>query len=107
MVQTLTRRVDRLPVPDVILVDEAHHALAKSYQNILNRFPNAIILLFTATPHRTGRQQLDQIADDIIVGQSIHRLTEQGFLAPFKYFQPPGDFNEKVFKAWKYWRLHC
>ena len=98
MVQTRTRRVDRLPVPDVILVDEAHHALAKSYQNILNRFPNAIILLFTATPHRTGRQQLDQIADDIIVGQSIHRLTEQGFLAPFKYFQPPGDFNEKVLK---------
>ena len=98
MVQTLTRRVDRLPVPDVILVDEAHHALAKSYQNILNRFPNAIIMLFKATPHRTVRQQLEQIADDIIVGQSIHRLTEQGFLAPFKYFQPPGDFNEKVLK---------
>lgn len=98
MVQTLTRRVDRLPVPDVILVDEAHHALAKSYQNILNRFPNAIILLFTATPHRTGRQQLDQIADDIIVGQSIHELTEKGFLAPFRYFQPPNDFDEKALK---------
>ena len=98
MVQTLTRRVEKLPVPDVILVDEAHHALAKSYQNILNRFPNAIILLFTATPHRTGRQQLDQIADDIIIGQSIHELTEKGFLAPFKYFQPPGDFDEKFLK---------
>lgn len=98
MVQTLTRRVEKLPVPDVILVDEAHHALAKSYQNILNRFPNAIILLFTATPHRTGRQQLDQIADDIIVGQSIHELTEKGFLAPFRYFQPPNDFDEKALK---------
>lgn len=98
MVQTLTRRVNKLPVPDVILVDEAHHALAKSYQNILNKFPKAIVLLFTATPHRTGRQQLDQIADDIIVGQSIHELTEKGFLAPFKYFQPPGDFDEKSLK---------
>lgn len=98
MVQTLTRRVNKLPVPDVILVDEAHHALAKSYQNILNKFPKAIILLFTATPHRTGRMQLDQIADDIIVGQSIHELTEKGFLAPFKYFQPPGDFDEKSLK---------
>ena len=98
MVQTLTRRVEKLPVPDVILVDEAHHALAKSYQNILNRFPKAIVLLFTATPHRTGRQQLDQIADDIIIGQSIHELTEKGFLAPFKYFQPPGDFDEKSLK---------
>lgn len=98
MVQTLTRRVDRLPVPNVILVDEAHHALAKSYQNILNKFPKAIVLLFTATPHRTGRQQLDQIADDIIVGQSIHELTEKGFLAPFRYFQPPNDFDEKALK---------
>ena len=98
MVQTLTRRVDKLPTPSVILVDEAHHALAKSYQNILNRFPKAIILLFTATPHRTGRVQLDQIADDIIVGQSIHELTEKGFLAPFRYFQPPGDFDSSLLK---------
>ena len=98
MVQTLTRRVDKLDVPDLILVDEAHHALARSYQNILNKFPKAIVLLFTATPHRTGRVQLDRIADDIIVGQSIHELTEKGFLAPFRYFQPPGDFDSKLLK---------
>lgn len=98
MVQTLTRRIDKLKKPNVILVDEAHHALAKSYQRILNQFPKAIVLLFTATPHRTGRQQLDQIADDIIVGQSIHELTDKGFLAPFRYFQPPGDFDSKLLK---------
>lgn len=98
MVQTLTRRVDKLPIPDVILVDEAHHALAKSYQRILKQFPKAIVLLFTATPHRTGRMQLDQIADDIIVGQSIHELTDKGFLAPFRYFQPPNDFNRNLLK---------
>ncbi len=98
MVQTLTRRVDKLPTPSVILVDEAHHALAKSYQRILDKFPKAIVLLFTATPHRTGRMQLDQIADDIIVGQSIHELTDKGFLAPFRYFQPPNDFNVKALK---------
>ncbi|NRO91512.1 putative DNA repair helicase RadD [Lactobacillus helveticus] len=98
MVQTLTRRVDKLPTPNVILVDEAHHALAKSYQRILNKFPKAIVLLFTATPHRTGQAQLDQIADDIIVGQSIHDLTDKGFLAPFRYFQPPNDFNSKLLK---------
>lgn len=98
MVQTLTRRVDKLAVPDVILVDEAHHALAKSYQRILSKFPKAIVLLFTATPHRTGKMQLDQIADDIIVGQSIHELTDKGFLAPFRYFQPPNDFDSKLLK---------
>lgn len=98
MVQTLTRHVEDIPEPKLIIVDEAHRALAKSYQRILDNFPKAIILLFTATPHRTGRQQLDQIADDIIVGQSIHELTEKGFLAPFRYFQPPNDFDEKALK---------
>lgn len=98
MVQTLTRRVGKLPIPNVILVDEAHHALAKSYQRILSKFPKAIVLLFTATPHRTGKMQLDQIADDIIVGQSIHELTDKGFLAPFRYFQPPNDFDSKLLK---------
>lgn len=98
MVQKLTRRIDKLKKPDVILVDEAHHALAKSYQRILKQFPKAIVLLFTATPHRTGRMQLDQIADDIIVGQSIHELTDKGFLAPFRYFQPPNDFDSKLLK---------
>lgn len=98
MVQTLTRHIENIPEPRLIIVDEGHRALAKSYQRILNKFPQAIVLLFTATPHRTGRQQLDQIADDIIVGQSIHELTEKGFLAPFRYFQPPNDFDSKLLK---------
>lgn len=86
MVQSLTRHVDAMQAPEVILIDEAHHALAKSYTRILEAFPSAYVLLFTATPVRTGRNQLDQIADDIIVGKSIKELTEQGFLAPFKYY---------------------
>lgn len=86
MVQSLTRHVDTMQAPEVILIDEAHHALAKSYRRILEAFPQAYVLLFTATPVRTGRNQLDQIADDIIVGKSIKELTEQGFLAPFKYY---------------------
>lgn len=86
MVQSLTRHVDTMRSPEVILIDEAHHALAKSYTRILEAFPQAYVLLFTATPVRTGRNQLDQIADDIIIGKSIKELTEQGFLAPFKYY---------------------
>lgn len=98
MVQTLTRHIENIPEPRLIIVDEGHRALAKSYQRILSKFPKAIVLLFTATPHRTGKMQLDQIADDIIVGQSIHELTDKGFLAPFRYFQPPNDFDSKLLK---------
>lgn len=97
MVQTLTRRVDKLPEPQLILVDEAHHILAKSYQRILKQFPNAFVLMFTATPIRTGKQQLDLVADDLIVGQSIHELTNQGFLAPFDYYSID-DINSKKLK---------
>lgn len=86
MVQTLTRRVKKLKAPQLILIDEAHHALAQSYRRIIDTFPNAYILYFTATPIRTGHDQLDQIADDIIVGKSIKWLTEHHFLAPFHYY---------------------
>ena len=86
MVQTLTRRINQLDEPQLILVDEAHHALAKSYLNILDAFPNAYVLYFTATPIRTGHDQLDQIADDIVTGKSIKWLTDHHFLAPFHYY---------------------
>lgn len=86
MVQTLTRRVNKLVEPQLILIDEAHHAISNSYRRIIDTFPNAYILYFTATPIRTGHDQLDQIADDIIVGKSIKWLTEHHFLAPFHYY---------------------
>lgn len=86
MVQTLTRRVNKLVEPQLILIDEAHHAISNSYRRIIDTFPNAYILYFTATPIRTGHDQLDQIADNIIVGKSIKWLTQHHFLAPFHYY---------------------
>ena len=99
MVQTLTRRVKRIPEPSLIFVDEAHHAIAKSYQRILKAFPNAYVLLFTATPVRTGHDQLDQVADDIIVGKSIKWLTQHHFLAPFHYYGLGDIDRSKLRKA--------
>lgn len=98
MVQTLTRRVDKLDTPHLILVDEAHHVLSKSYRRILDKFKDAYVLLFTATPVRLGREQLDQVADDIVLGKSIKELTAAGFLAPFRYYQPPAGFNKSKLK---------
>lgn len=86
MVQSLTRHTDDLSEPALIFVDEGHHALARSYQRIINAFPSAYVLYFTATPVRTGHDQLDQVADDIVVGKSISWLTENHFLAPFHYY---------------------
>ena len=99
MVQTFSRHIDRLAKPDVILVDEAHHALASSYRKVLDAFPNAVKLLFTATPVRLGRQQLDQIATDIVEGKQIQDLIDMGFLAKFRYFARKQIDEEKLKKS--------
>ena len=99
MVQTFTRNIGKLAKPDVILVDEAHHALAKTYMKVLDAFPNAVKLLFTATPVRMGRMQLDQIATDLVEGKQIQELMDTGFLAPFRYFTRKKIDDDKLKKS--------
>ncbi|WP_462394645.1 DEAD/DEAH box helicase family protein [Lentilactobacillus parabuchneri] len=88
MVQTFTRHVDKLATPDVIFVDEGHHALAKSYRRILSAFPKAYKLLFTATPYRMNGESFVKIADDLIIGKPIDWLIEHHNLAPMEYYAP-------------------
>ena len=107
MVQTLTRRVDKLQTPKIIFVDEGHHATAKSYRRILDKFPQALKLLFTATPYRLNGEGFESVADDLILGNSIKQLIKDGFLAPVDYYAPVqldtsqlkvkrnGEFDEK------------
>lgn len=107
MVQTITRHVDELTKSSIIMIDEAHHALSKSYQRIIDAFPKSLKLLFTATPWRMDGKGLNVIADDIIVGKPISQLIDQGFLAPVDYYAPSeidvtqlktkrnGEFDEK------------
>ncbi|CAJ2234975.1 Putative DNA repair helicase RadD [Companilactobacillus paralimentarius] len=107
MVQTITRHVDKLKPPAIIFVDEAHHVLAKSYRRILDNFPNALKLLFTATPYRLNGEGFEEVADDLILGNSIKQLIKDEFLAPVDYYAPVqldvsqlktkrnGEFDEK------------
>lgn len=97
MVQTLSRRIDRLKEPSIIFIDEAHHAIARSYRKILDAFPHAIRLLFTATPWRMGGKGMIEVADDLLQGKSVPWLIDNQFLAPVKYFAPP-DINEELLK---------
>lgn len=88
MVQTITRHVNDLDPPSIIFVDEAHHVLAKSYRRILDAFPKAYKLLFTATPYRLNGQGFTEVADDLITGKSVPWLIENKFLAPVDYYAP-------------------
>ncbi len=85
-VQTLVRRLSEEKRPKnvtLIIVDEAHHARAKSYQKIISTYPDAIVIGVTATPWRTDGKGLGELFDSLVVGPRIPELTKMGFLVPF------------------------
>ena len=88
MVQTISRRIERgtVDTPSVILIDEAHHALSKTYTKIMDTFPDAVALGFTATPYRLSGKGFGDIFDDLILGKSVKWLIDNKRLAPYKYY---------------------
>ena len=89
-VQTLIRRLKRQTLPfDLIVSDEAHHAVAGSWRKILDQYPNAKVLGVTATPIRTDGQGLSEIFDDLIVGASMATLIDMGYLVRPVVYAPP------------------
>ena len=86
MVQTATRRLDKLAKPDLIITDECHHALASSYRRIYDYFSDVPRVGFTATPIRLGDGGLGEVFDDLITSVSTKWLIENGYLAPYKYY---------------------
>ena len=88
MVQTISRRIERgtVDIPSVILIDEAHHALSKTYTKIMDTFHNAVVLGFTATPYRLSGKGFGDIFDDLILGKSVKWLIDNKRLAPYKYY---------------------
>ena len=100
MVQTVTRRLDKFEhEPQIILVDEAHHSISKTYQRIFNYFPNAYTLGFTATPIRLSGDGLGEVYEDMILGKSIKWLIENKRLAPFDYYSVDLTSHEKLKKS--------
>jgi DNA repair protein RadD len=105
-VQTLIRRLDRVTPPDLIIVDEAHHAAAGSWRAILEAFPSARVLGVTATPERLDGAGLCDVFDNLIRGPEVHELIDQGWLSRPVYYAPEeiqldgikktaGDYNRK------------
>lgn len=90
MIQTINRRELVDWVPDVIIIDEAHLSAARSYISIMERYPNALRLCFSATPERLDGKGFDHICDEIIVGPSIRELIDSGDLVDFNYYSYEG-----------------
>lgn len=88
MVQTFTRRLPKLPKPDLIMTDENHHSLAASYKRIYDYFPDVLRVGVTATPRRLNGDGLGDVNDKLIIGVSAKWLIENNCLAPYDYYAP-------------------
>ena len=89
-VQTLARRLRTVSIePDLIIIDEAHHAVAGQWEKILQHFGNARVIGVTATPSRLDGRGLGSHFSTLISGPSVKQLTELGFLSRHRVFAPP------------------
>jgi len=98
MVQTITRRVDKIRAPKLIIVDESHHAVSNTYAKIIRAFPDAAVIGFTATPLRLDGKGLKDYFTNLILGPAVEWLMENGFLCRPKYFAPPMQASMKGIK---------
>jgi len=88
-VATLVRRLDRLQHGvDLLVIDEAHHAVAGTWSRILTALPNTKVLGVTATPERLDGKGLGEIFDTLVIGPAVAELIEHGYLAPFTTYAP-------------------
>lgn len=87
-VQTLVNRLKFYPEPDLLIIDECHHAVSSSYKKILDYYPNCKVLGVTATPERMDGRGLGEIFETLVIGPSIQELTDFNFLSPSKVFAP-------------------
>ena len=88
MVQSVARRAWDVR-PDIVIVDEAHHARAATWEGVLGRWPRAARIGLTATPERRDGLGLGEHFAAMVVGPSIPALTAAGWLAPVRTYTVP------------------
>lgn len=69
---------------DVIIIDEAHHAVSSSYQAILNYFDQAKVLGVTATPDRSDMKNLGRVFESLAFEYTLPKAIQEGFLSKIK-----------------------
>jgi len=98
MVQTLSRRGTAFE-PNLIVIDEFHHAVSKQYKRVLEQFPQAKVLGLTATPIRLDGKGLKDVADVIVTGPTVKSLIEQKYLNSYRYFSVPRVLDTSKIKT--------
>lgn len=79
---------------DYIVVDEFHHACARTYRQLIDHFDPKFLLGLTATPERTdGGNLLELCQENMVYGCDLFRAIQLGLLSPFHYFGVPDEVD--------------
>ena len=81
--------------PRLIVIDEAHHALADTYKELWRRYPEAKKLGMTATPCRMNRRGFTDLFDTLITSDSIADFIKKGWLSAFDYVSIRSDSEDQ------------
>ena len=71
--------------PSLIIIDEAHHAVAKTYKEVMDAFPEAKKLGLTATPCRLNRRGFTDLFDVLLQSWSYNKFIADGWLSLYDY----------------------
>ena len=91
-IQWLSKHYDEIEEePGMIVIDEAHHALAKTYKEMWERFPNAMFLGLTATPCRLNGKGFTDLFDVLVQSWSVPEFISKGRLATYDFVSIKSD----------------
>ena len=91
-IQWLMRHYDEIEEePGMIVIDEAHHALAKIYKEMWERFPNAKFLGLTATPCRLNGKGFTDLFDILVQSWSVPEFISKGRLTTYDFVSIKSD----------------
>ena len=91
-IQWLMRHYDEIEEePGMIVIDEAHHALAKTYKEMWERFPKAKFLGLTATPCRLNGKGFTDLFDVLVQSWGVPEFISKGRLATYDFVSVKSD----------------
>ena len=91
-IQWLTRHYREIKEkPSLIVIDEAHHALAETYAEVMNAYPKAKKLGLTATPYRMNGKGFTDLFDMLLCSWNMERFIAEGRLSLYDYYSIKPD----------------
>ena len=96
-IQWLSRHYQGLKAePSLIVIDEAHHALAETYAGVMNAYPKAKKLGLTATPCRMNGKGFADLFDMLLCSWSMERFIAEGRLSLYDYYSVKPDSADQL-----------